>query len=60
MAPDERHARYIRDKLKELRLAIEGAETAGLSVSVPELTYLYLQTGVASGSEIDWKIERRL
>lgn len=57
---DQRYADRIRAKLKELRGAVEDAKTAGLYVIVPQLTYLYLSDGAASGSEIDWRIERHL
>ena len=51
-------ARYIRERLIQLRAAITDAREAGLTVEVPELVHLYLDGGTASGSPSDWKISR--
>lgn len=53
-------ARYIRDGLMQLRARITDAREAGLTVSVPELTHLYLDGGTASGGPSDWKIFREV
>jgi hypothetical protein len=56
---DRHHAMLIRDGVKALRLAIINAEKDGLTVDVPELVYLYLAGGTASGAPDDWKIYRK-
>jgi hypothetical protein len=56
---DKELALCLRDKLVQLRGAIEDAQSAGLSVEVPELAHLYLTHGTASGGPDDWWITRR-
>lgn len=52
-------ALHIRDQLRKLRSAIEDAQSAGLTVDVPELVHLYLTHGAASGGPLDWKVCRQ-
>ncbi len=58
MEHDADLARHVRDKLIQLRSAIEDAQGAGLCIEVPELVHLYLAYGTASGAPADWKIQR--
>lgn len=58
MQHDADLAHHIRDKLAQLRSAIEDAQGAGMTVEVPELVHLYLTHGTASGAPNDWKISR--
>lgn len=58
MNHDAELANHVRDKLAQLRSAIEDAQGAGLSVEISELAHLYLTHGVASGAAADWKIYR--
>lgn len=56
---DQDLAESIRSSLQCLKMDIEDAQRAGLTVDVPQLLYMYLTNGVASGSWIDWRVFRR-